>query len=149
MCTPPKVVIDASLIVFKFLATSLHPADGIHFISSALTKHNIDVLIIMDPPKRHHSKQAHHQRVGKKERATLQLMLHHIELASCEIKSENATRISSEIQKLEKSDSRLLLPTDFVLRLEQLVATHKGQGKGEISVEMHHFMLIQVSPMWP
>ena len=71
----PTVTIDASLIGYKYLGASLHPSDGVYLISSALANWNIDVLIICDPPTRHHSKRAHHQRVGKKERDRLMLML--------------------------------------------------------------------------
>ena len=42
----PKVTIDASLIAYKFLGTTLHPSDGVFIISTALANRNIDVLII-------------------------------------------------------------------------------------------------------
>ena len=63
----PKVTIDASLIVYKYLGTSLHPSDSVFMISTVFANQNVDVRIICDPPTRHHSKQAHHQRVwGRK-----------------------------------------------------------------------------------
>ena len=52
----PKVTIDASLIGYKYLGTSLHPSNGVHLICTALANRNIDVLIVCDPPTRHHSK---------------------------------------------------------------------------------------------
>ncbi len=50
----PKVTIDASLIRYKFLGSSLHPSDGVHIICRALVNQSIDVLIICNPPTRHH-----------------------------------------------------------------------------------------------
>ena len=50
----PKVTVDSSLIAYKFLETNLHPSDGVIHICRALANRNIDVLIICDPPTRHH-----------------------------------------------------------------------------------------------
>ena len=68
----PKVTVDSSLLAYNFLETSLHPSDGVILICRVLANRNIDVSIISDPPTRHHSKRAHHQRVGKKEKARTQ-----------------------------------------------------------------------------
>ncbi len=77
----PKVTIDASFIGYKFLGYSLHPSDLFHIICRELANRSIDVLIICDPPTRHHSKQAHHQQVGIKEKDKHKLMLCRMELS--------------------------------------------------------------------
>jgi len=135
----PKVTIDASLIGYKYLGTSLHPSNGVHLICAALANRNIDVLIVCDPPTRHHSKRAHHQRIGKKEAARLKLMLCRMELSCAGDDSENIRRITDEIRKLENGESRAFLPANFVQRLQQLVSTHESQGKGGISIEIAPF----------
>lgn len=136
----PKVTIDASLIAYKFLGTTLHPSDGVFIISTALANRNIDVLIICDPPTRHHSKRAHHQRVGKRESTKLRLMLCRIELSQSGDNLERMNTISNEIRKLEKAESRISLPGDFGTRLHKLHQDYKHQaGKGQITIETAPF----------
>ena len=135
----PKVTIDASLIAYKHIATSLHPSDSVFIISTTLAKRNVDVLIICDPPTRHHSKRAHHQRVGKKEITKLQLMLCRMELSHSGNDSSNVGNITNRIQRLEKAESRATLPPDFMVKLEQLVSEYQCQGRGEISIEVSPF----------
>lgn len=136
----PKVTIDASLIAYKFLGNSLHPSDGVFIISAALASRNIDVLIISDPPMRHHSKRAHHQRVGKRESTKLRLMLSRIELSRSGDDVEKMNTISNEIQKLEKAESRTSLPADFGTRLHKLHQEYNHQAeKGEITMETAPF----------
>lgn len=136
----PKVTIDASLIGYKYLTSSLHPSDSVFLISRALAKRNIDVLIICDPPTRHHSKRAHHQRVGRMERNKLQLMIRRIELLCSGDDAEKITTITRDIQKLEKADNRLSLPADFSTRLHILHNDYQPQlGKGEITIETAPF----------
>ena len=102
----PKVTVNASLLGYKFLGgASFHPANGIYLICTALANHNIDVLVICDPPTCHHSKRAHHQRVGKKEKIRLQLMLRRMKLACLRGMIEQVTH---EIRKLKKADCRML-----------------------------------------
>ena len=97
----PKVTVDSSLLAYKFLESSLHPSDGVSLICrGVLANRNIDVSIISDPPTWNCSKQAHHQRVGKKEKAWLQLMLSRMELSNTQ---------SKEKKKVELPESHLLL----------------------------------------
>ena len=135
----PKVTMDASLIGYKFLGTNLHPSNGVHLIATALAIRNIDVLIVCDPPTRHHSKRAHQQRVGKKETERLKLMLLRIELSSVGDDAEKIRYITNAIRKLEKMESRSFLPENFIPRLEQLVSAYKSGEKGEITVETSPF----------
>ena len=135
----PTVTIDASLIGYKYLGTSLHPSDGVYLICSALANRNIDVLIMCDPPTRHHSKRAHHQRVGKKEKDKLKLMLCRLELSCAGDDAGKIQQITDDIQKLEKGECRSSLPADFVSRLQELVAKYESLGKGEITVEVAPF----------
>jgi hypothetical protein len=135
----PTVTIDASLIGYKYLGTSLHPSDGVFFICSALANRNIDVLIMCDPPTRHHSKRAHHQRVGKKEKDRLKLMLCRLELSCAGDDAERIRQITDEIRKLEKGESRSSLPANFVSRLHELVSKYESHGKGEITAEVAPF----------
>lgn len=135
----PKVTIDASLIGYKFLGNSLHPSDGVLIICRALANRNIDVLIICDPPTRHHSKRAHHQRVGKKEKDKLKLMLCRMELSRAGDDSDKIRRVTNEIRKLEKGESRAFLPLNFVARLQELASKFDAHGKGEIMVEIAPF----------
>ena len=135
----PKVTIDASLLAYKYLSTTLHPSDSISLISTALAKRNVDVLITCDPPERHHSKRAHHQRVGKKEIAKLKLVLCRMELSNSVADNEKIKRLTNEIQKLEKANSRLSLPPDFVAKLEQYVSEYQSQGRGEINIQTAPF----------
>ena len=131
----PKVTVDASLIAYKYLTSSLHPSDSVFLISTALAKRNIDVLIICDPPRGHHSKRAHHQRVGRKEINKLKLMLCRIELSRSGDDAEKIQQITQEIKKLEKAECRTSLPADFLIRLQQLHREYKSQmGKGEITI---------------
>jgi hypothetical protein len=60
------VTIDALLLAYKYLGTSLYPSNSVFIISAALAKRNVGVLIICDPPMQHLSKRARHLRVGKK-----------------------------------------------------------------------------------
>jgi hypothetical protein len=85
-----------------------HPANGIYLICAALANHTIDVLVICDPPTRHHSKRAHHQQVGKKEKIRLQLMLHRMKLARFRDDNGMIEQVTREIRKLEKADCRML-----------------------------------------
>ncbi len=71
----PTVTTNASLIGYKYLGTSLHPSNEVYFICYALANWNIDVLIMCNPQTRHYSKRAHHQRVGKKEKDMLKLVM--------------------------------------------------------------------------
>ena len=132
----PTVTIDASLIGYKYLGTSLHPSDGVHLICRALANRNIDVLIMCDPPTRHHSKRAHHQRVGKKEKDRLKLMLLGLELSCAGDDTEKIRQITDEIRKLEKGECQSSLPADFVSRIQELVSKYETHGKGEITVEV-------------
>lgn len=136
----PKVTVDSSLIAYKFLETSLHPADGVSLICRALANRNIDVLIICDPPTRHHSKRAHHQRVGKKEKARLQLMLSRMELSRTQSEEkQKIEQLTKEIRKLEKAEGRCFLPPNFMERLQLLVSQYASQGKGEITIAIAPF----------
>jgi hypothetical protein len=117
----PKVTVDASLVAYKHLGTSLHPSDSVIIISTALAKRNVDVYIICDPPTRHHSKRAHHQRVGKKEISKLQLMLCRMELLRSGGDLEKAQKLTNTIQRLEKAESRVSLPLNFISKLEVAV----------------------------
>lgn len=136
----PKVTVDSSLIAYKFLESSLHPSDGVSLICRALANRNIDVLIICDPPTRHHSKRAHHQRVGKKEKARLQLMLSRMELSHIQSnEKEKIEQLTNNIRKMEKAEGRCFLPSNFMERLQLLVSEHASQGKGEISIEVAPF----------
>jgi hypothetical protein len=135
----PKVTIDASLIGYKYLGTSLHPSNGVHIICTALANRNIDVLIVCDPPTRHHSKRAYYQRVGKNEMERLKIMLCRMELSCAGNDSEKIRQISDDIRKLEKGESRTSLPANFVERLQELVSTYDSGGKGVMSVEIAPF----------
>ena len=123
----PKVTIDASLIGFKFVGNSLHPSDGVYTICHAMANRNIDVLIMCDPPTRHHSKRAHYQRIGKREKDKLKLMLCRLQLSHAGDDSVNVQRITDEIRKLEKRESRAFLPANFVERLQATLASLKIQ----------------------
>jgi hypothetical protein len=136
----PKVTVDASLIAYKHLGTSLHPSDSVFVISAALAKRNVDVYIICDPPTRHHSKRAHHQRVGKKEISKLQLMLCRMELSRSGGDLEKAQKLTNTIQeRLEKAESRASLPSNFISKLEEAVSKYNTQGRGEISMDIAPF----------
>ena len=135
----PKVTIDASLIGFKFVGNSLHPSDGVYTICHAMANRNIDVLIMCDPPTRHHSKRAHYQRIGKREKDKLKLMLCRLQLSHAGDDSVNVQRITDEIRKLEKRESRAFLPANFVERLQELVSQYDNNGKGQIAVEIAPF----------
>jgi hypothetical protein len=65
----------------------------------------VDVGIICDSPMRHHSKRAHHQRVGKKEQSKLQLVLCSMELSHSDGNSKNTQKITKNIKKLKKAES--------------------------------------------
>jgi hypothetical protein len=137
----PKVSIDASLVAYKYLNTALDPWDGVWIISTALADRNIDVHVICDPPIRHHSKRAHQQRVGKKAKSSLRLMVYRMELASLRNDPKNddadmAAKISEKIRSLEKAECRALLPPDFVARLQDKVRTYESQGYGDITIEV-------------
>lgn len=138
-CIRPKVTVDASLVVYKHLGSSLHPSDIVFIISNALASRNVDVFIICDPPIRHHSKRAHHQRVGEKERTKLQLMLCRMELSRSGGDLEKAQKFSTEIQKLETAECRASLPNNFIAKLEELVTNYDAQGKGEITMDIAPF----------
>jgi thymidylate synthase len=121
----PKVTVDSSLLAYKFLESSLHPSDGVSLICRVLANRNIDVSIISDPPTRHHSKRAHHQRVGKKEKARLQLMLSRMELSNTQSEEkEKVEQLTNVIRKLEKAEGRCFLPPNFIDRLQLLVSEY-------------------------
>ncbi len=50
LCAQPKVTLNASLLGYNILGTSLLPANGIYLICAAFSNCNIDVLIICDSP---------------------------------------------------------------------------------------------------
>ena len=131
----PMVTIDASLLAYKYLGTTLHPSDSISFISNVLAKRNVDVHIICDPPARHHSKRAHHQRVGKKEITKLQLVLYRMELARSGGDVQRILKLTNDIQKLEKADGRTTLPADFVGKLTNAISEYQSDGRGVITID--------------
>ena len=135
----PKVTIDASLLGYKFLGTSLHPSNGVFLVCTILASRNIDVLLICDPPTRHHSKRAHQLRVGKKEKAKLMLMLCRMELSRVRDSNDMVGKLTSEIRKLEKAVGQAFLPEDFITKLQAFVTGYSANGKGELSIEISPF----------
>lgn len=135
----PTVTMDASLLGYKQLGTSLHPSDGVYLICNALANRSVDVIIVCDPPTRHHSKRAHHQRVGRKEKDRLQLMLYRMELSCAGDNPEEIQRITDEIRKLERAESQTCLPSNFLSRLKELVSKYESHGKGEIMINIAPF----------
>jgi hypothetical protein len=135
----PKVTVDASLLAYKHLGTSLHPSDSVLIISTALANCKVDVFIICDPPTRHHSKRAHHQRVGEKETSKLQLILCRMELSRLGGDLEKAQKLTNTIQKLEKAEGRTSLPSNFISKLEEAVSKYDTRGRGEISLDIAPF----------
>ena len=131
----PMVTIDASLLAYKYLGTTLHPSDSIFFISKVMAKRNVDVLIICDPPACHHLKRAHHQRVGKKEITKLQLVLYRMELARSGGDAQRVMKLTNDIQKLEKADGRTTLPADFVGKLTNAISDNQSDGRGVITID--------------
>jgi hypothetical protein len=109
------VIVDASLVAYKVIGNSFHPSNSVFIMCSSLANQNVDVGINCDPRMRHHSKRAHHQRVGKKEQSKLQLMLCCMELSPSGGNLEN-------IQKLPKSINSLTAKS--VLAGEKLIATY-------------------------
>ena len=136
----PKVTVDSSLLAYKFLESSLHPSDGVSLICRVLANSNIDVSIISDPPTRHHLKRAHHQWVGKKEKARLQLMLSRMELSNTQSEEkEKVEQLTNVIRKLEKAKGRCFLPPNFIDRLQLLVSEYVSKGRGEKTIQIAPF----------
>ena len=135
----PKVTVDASLIAYKHLGTSLHPSDSVFVISTLLASCNVDVNIICDPPTQHHSKRAHHQRVGKKEISKLQLILCRMELSRSGGDLERAQNFTNTIQRLEKAECRASLPSNFISKLQEAVSKYNTRGRGEIYMDIAPF----------
>ena len=74
-------------------------------------------------------------------------MLCCMELSCAGNDSDKIWRISDDIQKLEKGESRTSLPANFVERLQELVLTYDSGGKGVISVKIDRFRLTQALPI--
>lgn len=66
-------------------------------------------------------------------------MLCRIELSRCGNDADRMKKITNEIQKLEKADSRACLPDDFLPQLQKLHGAYQSLGKGEITIETAPF----------
>jgi hypothetical protein len=82
------VVIDASLVGFKYVGTSTTPGTGVVTVAQAFTDKNIDVIIVLDGG-RHHSKRATWKRSGEREAARIRAAQQRVAL--CEILRNGAS----------------------------------------------------------
>jgi hypothetical protein len=133
------VVIDASLVGFKYVGTSTTPATGVVTVAQAFTDKNIDVIIVLDGG-RHHSKRAIWKRSGEREAARIRAAQQRVAL--CEILRNGASgdtvcTIEKEIKKLDNKAKRLL-PTSFEddLRKEvEKIVPSAASNKGFIAIK--------------
>lgn len=78
---------------------------------------------------------AYYKQIGKREKDKLQLMLCHLWLSQAGNDLVNVQSITNEIWKLEKGESWLLLPANFVEQLKELMSKYNKIRKGQIAVE--------------
>jgi hypothetical protein len=117
----PSVDIDASQVAFRFQHFSCGPAGYILAISKAILLCGIDVTIVGDPPKRHHSKRATIKRKARCERSRLNCIKLQAQLTlSLQANERPSDTIIAAMEKkmaTERSQSEKSRPCDFTNRL--------------------------------